>query len=270
MKNAGDARIYVMYYKEGQVLSLDGFYLPVLCGQSPAAPDSTFVRDDTGENISAKNKFYSELTGIYWVWKNTRQDITGICHYRRYFTVFPEPWYFRLKYFITHPLKRQFKKNPLIYTNSVEKYSSWILTACQTEEILQEFDIILPRARVFRYSIREHYERYHSISDFALIEEILFEKCPSMLVTWQQVVQGNSLYANNMFVAKKEIYCDFMEWWFGMLFEFERRCQLGNYVGYQQRILGFVAERLLTLWVAHRKPKVKELQLLYFKRMKKD
>lgn len=259
-----------MYYKEGRVLSLDSFYRPVLCGQSPAAPDSAFVRDDTGENISAKNEFYSELTGIYWVWKNTRQDITGICHYRRYFTVFPEPWYYRLKYFITHPLKRQFKKNPLIYTNHLKKYTSWILSSEQAKELLSEYDMVLPRARIFRYSVQEHYRKYHSIGDFAIIEDVLSDKYPEMKAAWQQVIQGNTLYANNMFLAKDELYQEFMAWWFDVLFEFEERCKLENYEGYQKRILGFVAERLLTLWVAYKKPKVKELQLLYFKSMKKD
>jgi len=37
------------------------------------------------ENISDKNCYYSELTGLYWVWKNCHDvDYVGTCHYRRY------------------------------------------------------------------------------------------------------------------------------------------------------------------------------------------
>lgn len=40
-----------------------------------------------GENINHLNKFYSEMTTMYWVWKNNiRSKLVGFCHYRRRFT----------------------------------------------------------------------------------------------------------------------------------------------------------------------------------------
>ena len=40
-----------------------------------------------GENINHLNRFYSELTTFYWVWKNQiRSKVIGFCHYRRLFT----------------------------------------------------------------------------------------------------------------------------------------------------------------------------------------
>lgn len=47
------------------------------------------LTDDTGENISAKNKQYCELSATYWVWKNTGHAWTGIEHYRRHLLVTP-------------------------------------------------------------------------------------------------------------------------------------------------------------------------------------
>lgn len=45
--------------------------------------------DNTGVNISAKNKQYCEMTATYWVWKNTKHAWTGIEHYRRHLLVTP-------------------------------------------------------------------------------------------------------------------------------------------------------------------------------------
>lgn len=44
-----------------------------------------------GESINHLNRFYSEMTTMYWVWKNNkRSKYVGFCHYRRRFTHFME------------------------------------------------------------------------------------------------------------------------------------------------------------------------------------
>ena len=48
------------------------------------------LTDDTGDNISAKNRQYCEVSATYWIWKNTNHTWTGIEHYRRHLLVTPE------------------------------------------------------------------------------------------------------------------------------------------------------------------------------------
>lgn len=50
-----------------------------------------YLRDDIGDNISRKNKYFCELTGYYWLWKNATEqadEVIGIVHYRRGFSSF--------------------------------------------------------------------------------------------------------------------------------------------------------------------------------------
>jgi hypothetical protein len=48
------------------------------------------VLDNTGDNISAKNSRYCEMSAAYWIWKNTKHEWKGIEHYRRRLLVTPE------------------------------------------------------------------------------------------------------------------------------------------------------------------------------------
>ena len=54
----------------------DDIYLPVHVGREgkDALP---YQPDNTGDNISAKNPSYCELTGLYWAWKNLDCDYLG-------------------------------------------------------------------------------------------------------------------------------------------------------------------------------------------------
>jgi hypothetical protein len=71
-----------------------------------------------------------------------------------------------------------------------------------------------------------------------------------------------------MFILKDEHFQEFMAWWFDVLFEFENRIDLSLYTGYQQRIMGFVAERLLNVWFQKMQLNCVELPVIYFKHLK--
>lgn len=261
-------KVYIFHYKNGVVLEPGPDYIPIMAGNALITGEKQIQGDDTGDHISLKNPWYSELTGIYWVWKNTHQDITGACHYRRFFTAQPEPFLYRLKRFIYFPAGLYKKRVGLIYTSNTRFFKKRILNREEISKLLNEYDAILPQARVLKYSVETHFDRYHDHNDLQMLESIIGEKHPDYLEAFRQVLQGKKLYANNMFVMKDEHYQEFMQWWFDLLFEFERRIDLNHYTDYQKRILGFIAERLLNVWFAKKQLKCVELPVIYFKKFK--
>jgi hypothetical protein len=261
-------KIYVFHYKNGTVLKTESIYQPIMAGNAILSDNKTIAGDDTGENISVKNPYYSELTGIYWVWKNTRQNFIGTCHYRRFFTAKPEPFLYKLKrflYFATGLYKKRFG---LIYTNNTSQFVPRILNAEEINTLLNQFDAILPQARKMKYTVENHYRRYHDINDLNLLKSILTERYPEYLQAFQTVLTEKKLYANNMFIMKDEHFQEFMTWWFEILFEFEQRVDLNKYTNYQKRILGFIAERLLNVWFQKKQLNCVELPVIYFKHFK--
>ena len=76
--------IYISTFNK-KVLRIKGG-IPIEVG---AAIRSNFIYelyDNTGNNISYENKYYGELTGLYWIWKNVNiadDDIIGFCHYNK-------------------------------------------------------------------------------------------------------------------------------------------------------------------------------------------
>ena len=86
MKEKNKLKIAVATHKKFQMPTQAG-YFPLHVGKSRHTQKlSEYVGDDTGDNISDKNPFFCELTGLYWAWKNLDSDYLGLAHYRRYFT----------------------------------------------------------------------------------------------------------------------------------------------------------------------------------------
>lgn len=268
MPDSKSIKIYTFHYKPGSLIDTDPIYQPVMAGNTLLSENTIIPGDDSGDNISAKNPWYSELTGIYWVWKNTRQDITGTCHYRRFFTAQPEPLAYKLKRLLYYPAGLYKKRIGLIYSTNTELFIHRILNSKEINELLMQYDAILPQARKLKYSVETHYRRYHDINDLNLLKVIVAEKYPDYIEAFESVIAGKQLYANNIFILKDEQFQEFMTWWFDLLFEFERRIDLNNYTDYQKRILGFMAERLLTVWFKKRQLNSIELPVIYFKKFK--
>ena len=77
-------KIIVATHKKYQMPE-ETIYLPLQVGKE-GKETIGYQGDNQGENISEKNPYFCELTGLYWAWKNLDADYIGLVHYRRYFT----------------------------------------------------------------------------------------------------------------------------------------------------------------------------------------
>lgn len=224
--------IYTISHKKFKCPDIEG-YIPLQVGLSE---DLNYVRDNSGDNISDKNKNYCELTGLYWIWKNDKNsDIVGISHYRRYFT-----------------------------TQKIFKNSDKILDCEQIEKILNNYDVIIPKKEYYRETVKEQYCLYSGFEkDLNIIENILKNKYPEYLEYYNRIMNRNYISQYNMIICKKDIYDDYCKWLFDILFEAEKHINLEDgYTDYQKRIYGFISERLLNVWVEKNNLKVKNVRVI--------
>ena len=72
--------IYTTHYSESDSIPCEGIY-PIQVGKALTKDILFPLNDFNGDNISAKNPEYCELTAQYWVWKNRcDSDYIGFMH----------------------------------------------------------------------------------------------------------------------------------------------------------------------------------------------
>lgn len=236
-----DIKILVATHKQ-YWMPEDKIYLPIRVGRVEKA-DLGYLGDDTGDNISAKNANYCELTGLYWAWKNLKCDYIGLCHYRRYFA-------------------------HAVSGSDMEKKKLAILQRTDYEKLLKQYDVILPKQRnYFIETVRSQYEHAHNKNDLALTEQIVAELYPEYSEAFCKVMGGTKLHIFNMFVMKKEKFDEYCQWLFTILFELEKRIDISSYSQYEARVFGFLSERLLNVWLEKQKLKVKGIDVVFLEKI---
>ena len=188
-----------------------------------------------GENISNKNLYYSEVSGLYYLFKNSKDKHYGIAHYRRFFTNF---------YFNNYIFKK--------------------LSCRASKRLLQKFDIIIPKKLILNESVYSQYRRHHIVDDLELTKSIILKNYPNFYNSFMSTLNNSYIYPYNMFVTSKKIIDEY----YGMLFsifdhlESELTIQKLNLRdNYQKRVFGFLAERIFTAWVTHKNFSVKEMNV---------
>ncbi len=223
---------------------------PILCGADFNAPVDGALPDNTGDNISDKNREYSELTAHYHAWKNIKAEYYGFCHYRRFFCV------------------DENIKHPYITTSQLsgQKLIRLLGNDEQWNRLISENDIIVPRSEDMGLATREHYitSAYHYAEDLDLFMGILADMAPHLKSIADEYLSQNRQYFCNMFIMKAEYFNEYCDILFSVLKEFDKAKTFhGDYQS--DRTDGYLGEVFTGIYITYCSKKgvgIKELPRL--------
>ena len=239
-------KIFICAHKEVS-LPQHPYFLPIQAGATLHEHITGYQPDDEGENISAKNPHFCELTCHYWAWKNLKNvDIVGLNHYRRYFD-FQRKWpqFSADKHFI-----------------KTEEFFSHPYQFPDLEKLLKKYDIILPVARHWRVSNTQQYADYHIAKDWEMLRQIIKERSPQYLSAFEKTMDhSNKAVGYNMFITHWNYFYEYSHWLFDILFEVE--CRVPPITDpVQSRIYGYMSERLINVFCEHYQLRIKHIPLI--------
>ncbi|MBR3457765.1 MAG: glycosyltransferase [Selenomonadaceae bacterium] len=170
--------------------------------------------DDTGENISDRNPFYSELTVTYWLWKHApKEEYLGICHYRRHFI-------------LTEEILGELREGTV--------------------------DLLLSRPRLTFPDVKGFLTFSSSsmdMEDYRRMLAALRERAPEEEALARRVADGQLHFPNNMLIARREIFEEYCRWMFGILEEIWEGYRKDK-AEPSLRCMGYIGELLTTVFVA--------------------
>ena len=233
-----DIKIIVATHKKYRMPS-DSMYIPVHVGRE-GKNDIGYQGDNTGENISLKNPYYCELTGLYWAWKNLDCEYLGLSHYRRHFS--------------------NGKKNK-------DKFLM-IIDQNKVNDLLDKTDIIVPKERKYYIeSIYSHYTHTHYEKDLQETRNIIKRKYPDYLSIFDNRMKMTHAHMFNMFIMKKELADQYCEFLFDVLFELENSLDISDYDSFQARLYGRISELLFDVWLDKNNLSYKEVPVIHMEKI---
>lgn len=200
----------------------DEVYSPIHVGRaiSPFKTEMVeMIGDDTGDNISAKNKTYCELTATYWAWKNLKDvEYVGLAHYRRYFET--------------------------RFTNK------------NIDEVFRSCDVVLAEPYLNDRYNEIKMARTLTMEDEAIFLLTLKRLFPDYEQTTIDYLFGFKDIAYNMFVMHRSTFEHYCEFTFSILQECERLMRPLPYTCSMRR-LGYIGEYLLPIFCIHNKLRIR-------------
>ncbi len=251
-------RIIVTTHKKYRMPS-DPMYLPMHVGAAiekntdGLEPDLGYIKDNVGCNISSRNPYFCELTGLYWAWKHIHTDYIGLVHYRRYF-----------------------RGNGRAGGSGIRgDIFDKILTYRELEPMLGQYKVFVPARRYYVIeTLYSHYAHSHYIEHLDKTRTIIAGRYPEYLSAFDKVMSESSGHMFNMMIMERHLLDEYCSWLFDILFALEGQVDISNYSYFQGRYCGRVGELILNVWLRYQQESghisgddIKVLPYLYIERI---
>ncbi len=229
--------IFTTYYFDPGFIIKNDIIKPVLVDNCFAPINGIELFEDSGDNLAHQSRYWGEASVFYWAYKNQQQaDYMGVWAYRRYLN------FNSTKFEFCNSPDTILQQNGLQYPKILGH--------------LEGFDVILRPIDQLKYGLNllTHWNSHHPSEAMVMVRQIINEICPAYIGAFDDAMARDRVYFNHHFLARKAIFNRFCQFIMPILFQLGRGLALGanqTYTGKQQRILGFVAERLWNVFLVH-------------------
>ena len=175
------------------------------------------------DNINELNPYLNEVTGLYHIWKYAKEDIVGLCHYRRFF----------------------------YYNNDYLKLDD-------AEEILKHHDIIV--APKVNFNMTLYWQLRFEVEDSPTLDKYLqlfYNRVPE----FKNYLQEYGFNNREMFVCKKELIDKYCEWLLPIIKPItEQFIREDKGTKCNQRLVSHIIERLFSYWLRKENLNIYEME----------
>jgi hypothetical protein len=244
--------LYIATHKPAQMPSAQ-WLKPIGVGGFTDA--STPIHDARGDNISALNRQYCELTGTYWLWKHCRDPYVGLCHYRRYFAFNPVPL-------------QGYMNLPIVNSPLTQEMLDFVASPQQEqrlEALLEHFEMVVPMPIAEYPSIASSYRNAHGDAVWDAFRKACRREFGSVAGLLDVETR---FYCANMVVAHAKVFDDYCSRLFKVVGEVYEEIGVPpaeEDVRYQPyRYPGYLGERFTSLYLAAMRVRYATVQAVWF------
>ena len=278
-------KILVIYHKPATLIKSE-IFIPIQVGKDIMLEKSkdgklssknrvwmekNLIGDNTGDNISKLNRYFNEMSAIYWAWKHQidigNPEYIGFMHYRRHF-IFSEQNYSKFTWL---------PKSKVYSYEFIDKKYEKMLDSKYVNNLINQYDIIASHTYNANNLDDGHWyrnckERFAEVAKtspkwYEMMEDIIYKNYPEYSNELKYLGNEPNHYLCNMFVMKKELFDKYCEFTFDVLFKIYNEFKFEKNDMWQTRAIGFLAEFLTSIFISAYKnknsDKVKELDLTY-------
>ncbi len=251
--------IYVVSHKP-LVTKLNNGYVAMFVGSKKQELLASFPLSTTddciGDELASKNSLYCELTALNAINQrsNDLTELVGLVHYRRRFL---KTNMSILEMVVCKKMRRTKFLQKRLPSYELQYHEALNL-------IVNDNSIIVPKATIFSESLFNHYSRFHNASDLDILRDAIYTIHPSYINSYDAVMSSHKAFLFNMFISRAIFVKNYWTWLREVLEVVESQIPLVTRDAYQQRTLGFMAERLFNVYLKHNSDIVPHEQQIIF------